>query len=190
MPARLQLRREGWKRHEQSGWAEETSQEAEKWLKAERQYQTAEQNGSQAAGSNARPHENETTTATQPETKNTYTNSNFVFRDEWAKTSKAWTWNPVHKLLSLDLTWGYSLCYWKNPFGSKANIGIYTTFTLEQMSRIWSVSVPDSIWAVYTQNMNLELKLQFRHESGNFWIRNLKWKHCIRIPRNPNSPVV
>ena len=49
MPARLQLRREGWKRHEQSGWAEETSQEAEKWLKAERQYQTAEQNGSQVA---------------------------------------------------------------------------------------------------------------------------------------------
>ena len=25
----------------------------------------------------------------------------------------------------------------------------------------------------------------FRHESGNFWIRNLKWK-----PTNPNSPVV
>ena len=44
---------------------------------------------------------------------------------------------------------------------------------------------------INTQNMKSGIKtIRIRHESGNFWVRNLKRKHCIRISMNPKHFVV
>ena len=60
----------------------------------------------------------ETTTATRPATKG-LAQPAISYSETWAKTSKAWTWNPVHKFSLVDLARGCFPCCWKNPFGSK-----------------------------------------------------------------------
>ena len=63
-------------------------------------------------------------------------------------------------------------------------------YVYTRISRIRNVLVQDSFYRLHTKHESGFKTFRFRHESGNFRIRNLKWKHCIRIPTNPNFPVV
>ena len=112
---RLQLRREARKRREQSRRRlKKKKQEPQKRLKAQRKRGPAHVSFKQPnkgrrlldqSDGNARRHENETRTATQPATKVHAQPAISYSETMWVKTSKAWTWNPVYKLLSVDLTW-------------------------------------------------------------------------------------
>ena len=62
---------------------------------------------------------------------------------------------------------------------------IETTFTLEQKLpdswRIRNVLITDCFWCLHTRHESGIKRCQFCYESRMLWIRNPKWKLCIRI---------
>ena len=82
--------------------------------------------------------------------------------------------------------------FYFKPLGFVWLFHTYTTFTLEQMFLdswlIRNILVPDSFRRLHTKHESGIKTFQFCHESGNFWIQNLKWKHCIWIPCESEFP--
>ena len=62
-------------------------------------------------------------------------------KDDVSKTRRARPERetPVHKSLSVDLTFGHFLCCWRNPFDSKANIGIKFEYLISRFAVITAI---------------------------------------------------